>query len=153
MKKQTAKKGSNAFESTIIGASLAGLAATAYFFVGPEGKKNQKAVKSWAIKMKGDVVEKLEAARSVGEPAYHQIIDTVAAKYEKGKKTSPKEIKALAEDLKKHWKTISSIIKTEKPKVVKNVKKVAKSVVKNVNSLKKIRPVVKKVASRSANSK
>ena len=144
MKKQPVKKGSSAVESTVIGASLAGLAAVAYFFLGPEGKKHQKNVKSWAIKMKGDVVEKLEAARSVGEPSYHAIIDSVAAKYEKAKKTSPTEIKALAQDLKKHWKTISSSIKTEKPKTTKTTKTVKKAVKPKPKAKKTNTPIKKK---------
>ena len=111
-----------------IGVGLAGLAATAYFFLGPKGKKHQKHVKAWAIKMKGDVVEKLETAREVSEPVYHKIIDTVAAKYEKGSKASQEEIKELAQDLKKHWKTISNSAQSAKRDVVKNVKKVAKKV-------------------------
>ena len=92
----------------VLGASLAGLAATAYFFFGPEGKQHRLHTKSWAIKMKGDVVEKLEQARALSEPVYHRIIDTVAAKHEKGKKADSKEIKVLAKDLKKHWPTISA---------------------------------------------
>lgn len=124
MKKQTTKKGaSKGAQTAAVTAGVAGLAAAAYFFLGPNGKKNQKAVKSWAIKMKGDVVEKLENAREVGEPVYHQIIDTVAAKYEKGKTTAPAEVQALAQDLKKHWKTISSAITPAKKAVKKPVAK------------------------------
>lgn len=141
MKKQTTKKGSSKTAQTAaVTAGVAGLAAAAYFFLGPNGKKNQKAVKSWAIKMKGDVVEKLEKAREVGEPAYHQIIDTVAAKYEKGKATAPAEVQALAQDLKKHWKTISSAIAPAKPKA----KVVAKKVVKKPAVKKAVKPVAKK---------
>lgn len=141
MKKQTTKKGgSKSAQAAAIGAGVAGLAATAYFFLGPDGKKNQKAVKSWAIKMKGDVVEKLENAREVGEPVYHQIIDTVAAKYEKGKATAPAEVQALAKDLKKHWKTISAAIVPVKPKAKTTAKKTTKKPV----AKKPVRPVAKK---------
>lgn len=128
MKKKVTKKDSNILGSTVVGAGLAGLAAVAYFFLGPEGKKHQKNVKSWAIKMKADVIEKLESARSVvGEPAYQAIIDSVAAKYEKSKKNTPEEIKALADDLKKHWKTISKTVKVEKPITPKKAKTVVRT--------------------------
>ncbi|MEK9153411.1 MAG: hypothetical protein AAB723_02320 [Patescibacteria group bacterium] len=75
-KKTIAKKksGSNAAEMIALGAGLAGLAglaATAYFFLGPKGKQHQKHTKAWAIKMKGDVIEKLETAREISEPVYH----------------------------------------------------------------------------------
>jgi hypothetical protein len=130
MKKKTTGRGSDTAKLVAIGAGLAGLAATAYFFLGPKGKKHQKHFKAWAIKMKGDVVEKLESAREVSEPVYHKIIDSVAAEYAKGKKANQKEIKELAQNLKKHWKTISSSAQSAKRDVVKNVKKVANKAAK-----------------------
>lgn len=126
MKKKTTGGGSSAVKLAVIGTSLAGIAATAYFFFGPKGKKNQKHAKAWAIKMKGDVVEKLEMARDISEPVYHEIIDSVAAEYEKGMKASRGEIKALAQDLKKHWKTISKSAKAVKEDVIRGAKRVAK---------------------------
>jgi len=129
MQNKGAKKGSNIATAAVIGASLAGLAATAYFFFGPKGKANQKHAKAWAIKMKGDVIEKLEMARDISEPIYHEIIDSIAKEYEKGKKASREEIGVLAKDLKKHWKTMSKTakkVKREVEKEVKPAKKVAK---------------------------
>jgi hypothetical protein len=114
MKNKTTSNGSGAVKLAVLGASLAGLAASAYFFFGPNGKKNQKYAKSWAIKMKGDVVEKLEKAKEISEPVYHQIIDMVATKYAKGSKISQIEIDELAKDLKKHWKTMSAVVGTKK---------------------------------------
>jgi hypothetical protein len=113
-------------KSTVLGASLAGLAATAYFFLGPKGKEHQKDAKAWASKMKGDVLKKLETARDISEPVYHKIIDSVAAKHEKGLKSNPKEIRALAQDLKKHWKTISNSARATKRRGPKEAGKVAK---------------------------
>jgi hypothetical protein len=124
MEKKTTKNSSDVVKMAIVGASIAGLAATAYFFFGPKGKQHQKHAKAWAIKMKGDVVEKLEKAREVSEPVYREIIDSVAAEYEKGAKASHEEISELAQDLKKHWKTISNSTRTVK----KSVKRVAKKV-------------------------
>ena len=133
--KKTTKNISKGVNLSFIGASLAGLAAGAYFFLGTEGKKNQKYAKAWAIKMKGDVVEKLEKARTITEPAYHEIIDTVAAKHEKQLNSINKEVKELAGDLKKHWKNISTSAKTAKSDailvknvVVKDSKKVVKEI-------------------------
>ena len=110
----------------VIGASLAGLAATAYFFFGPKGKKRREHAKAWAIKMKGDVVEKLEKAREITEPVYREIIDTVAKEYKKGKKASQPEIEALATDLKKHWKSMSALAIAAKQEVAKDATRVAK---------------------------
>lgn len=111
----------------VIGASLAGLAATAYFFFGPKGKKHRQQTKAWAIKMKGDVVEKLEAAREITEPIYKKIIDVVAREYKKGKKASQPEIEALANDLKKHWKSMSKLAIAAKQEIAKNTSRVIKT--------------------------
>ncbi|MDO8551927.1 MAG: hypothetical protein Q7S01_00170 [bacterium] len=123
MKKSS--KSSGAAKLAVLGASVASLAA-AYFFLGPKGKAHRRQTKAWAIKMKGDVVEKLEKARDVSEPVYREIIDSVAATYEKGKKASREEIKALAQDLKKHWKTIGGSARAVKLEALKGAKKAAK---------------------------
>ena len=125
MAKKTTSGGS-AIKLAVIGATLAGAAAGAYFFFGPKGKKNQKHAKAWAIKMKGDIVEKLEMAKEVSEPVYHEIIDSVASEYQKGMKAGKGEIEELAGDLKKHWKTLSRLAKTAKKDVVKGASAVAK---------------------------
>jgi hypothetical protein len=126
MDKKTNKSGSNLMKLAFVGAALADLAATAYFLIGPGGKQNRKYAKSWAIKMKGDVVEKLEKAQEISEPVYHQLIDSVSAKHEKSKNTDVKDVKALANDLKKHWDTISSAVKPIKKEIVKAAAKAVK---------------------------
>lgn len=123
---QKKKSGSTAVKLTLAGASLAGLAATAYFFLGPKGKTHQKHARAWAIKMKGDVVEKLEMARDVTEPIYHEIVDAVSKDYEKGMKAGKQEIEELASDLKKHWKTISATASGAKREITKEAIIVAK---------------------------
>jgi len=42
---------SKVIKLAVIGASLAGVAATAYFFFGPKGKKHREHAKTWAIKI------------------------------------------------------------------------------------------------------
>ena len=112
MKKKS--NNSKAVKLALVGAGLASLAATAYFFLGPKGKQHRKQARAWAIKMKGDVVEKLETAREMSEPAYRAVVDSVAKMYgkRKGLNVSSKEIQALAKDLKKHWRVISASTRT-----------------------------------------
>jgi hypothetical protein len=126
----------NVVKYAVIGASLAGLAATAYFFFGPKGKKRREHAKAWAIKMKGEVVEKLEKAREITEPVYREIIDMVAKEYKKGKKAGQPEIEALATDLKKHWKSMSALAIAAKQDVAKSASRVAKKVAKKSNRRK-----------------
>lgn len=130
-KKSTPNK-SHVGALTVLGASVAGIAATSYFFLGPKGKKHQQHAKAWAIKMKGDVVEKLESVKEVSEPMYHELIDAVATGYSKGKKASGKEVAELAQHLKKHWKVVSSTASKAGSDVKKSVRKVKKSVTKKV---------------------
>ena len=126
MQKKTAEGGSHtAVKLGIIGASVAGLAA-AYFFLGPKGKQHRAHTKAWAIKMKGDVVEKLENAKDVSESVYREIVDSVADEYTKGKKAGGREISALAQDLKKHWKSLSHSVKSAKRDVSASAVRVAK---------------------------
>lgn len=123
MKKDVKKDKSGAAGAVALGASLAGLAASAYFLLTKDGKEKKKQAKAWAIKMKGDVIEKLENVREISEPVYHQIIDNVAARHEKIKKNGPKEVKELAKDLKKHWSFLSDLasVPKNKPKPEKKV--------------------------------
>lgn len=117
------KQQNNAIKLAAIGAGIAGLAASAYFLFGPKGKKNQKHLKSWAIKMKADVIEKLEKAQEVTEPIYQKIIETVANEYVKKMKAGKEEIEELSNDLKNHWKTIGKTVKATKKKVTSAKKK------------------------------
>lgn len=124
MPKKTNK--SNTVKIAVIGAGLAGLAAAAYFFLGPKGKKHRQHAKEWAIKMKAEVVKKLQTAKEITEPIYREIIDTVAKEYKKGKKASQPEIDALAVDLKKHWQSISKLALAAKQEVISEASRVAK---------------------------
>ncbi len=122
--KKTATKKTMIKRDIAVGAGIAALAAAGYFFFGPKGKSNQKKVKGWMIKMKGEVVEKLESAKEVTEPLFNNMVDTVAETYAKGGKATKKEIADLAKELKSHWKSIAKPVKKiAKKKVAKAVKK------------------------------
>lgn len=109
----------------VLGATIAGGAA-AYFFLGPKGKQHRHHAKAWAIKMKADVIEKLETAQEmINETAYRGIVDTIAEEYKKGRKIGKEEVDALAQELKKHWKTLSGSAATAKRKVSAKAKKTA----------------------------
>lgn len=105
-KKKENKKGMSAGAVVGIGAGVAALAAASYILFGKDGKKNRKAIKGWAVKMKGEIIEKLEEAKEITEPVYHNIIDEVKAKYEKVKNIDQKDIDEVTTEIKKHWKTI-----------------------------------------------
>jgi hypothetical protein len=139
MKKTQTTKGVSTGKVIAIGAGVVAAAALSYYFFGPEGKKNQKKLKGWMVKMKGEVLEKIESAKEMSEHAYHTIVDTVASQY--AKSDSVAEVKAFAENLKKQWKGIAKTATAKKTvkKVMKKVapKKVVKKVAKKVTSKKK----------------
>jgi len=112
-KKKVSKDGLSTGEVVGIGATVAALGAAAYVLFGKDGKKNKKAIKGWAIKMKGEIIEKLEEAQEISEPVYHKIIDTVSAKYAKAKNIDAKDLELAVDEVKKHWKTM---MKDAKPK-------------------------------------
>lgn len=116
MKKESQVK--NVGKAVAVGTGIAALSAAAYVLFGPEGKKNRKVIRGWAIKMKGEVIEKLENAKEISEPIYHDIVNKVSEKYAKVKNVNPEELTKAVEDLRKQWK---NMVRDAKPK-----KKVAK---------------------------
>lgn len=99
----------------LAGLAVAGIAA-GYFLYGKDGAKNRKAIKTWTLRAKADVLEKLEKAKEVSEDTFHSVVDEISTKYgSKVKDISPEEVALFAKDLKKHWKDIKS---TLSPKVV-----------------------------------
>lgn len=113
MANKKTEESSNTLKYTAIGVTLASLAAGAYFFFGPKGKKHQKHAKAWVVKMKGDIIEKLESTKEVTEPIYHAIIDTVATNYRKKIKESQEDIDEIVNDLKKQWKNLDKAVKAK----------------------------------------
>ncbi len=108
------KKTSHAGVAVAVGASAAALGAAAYYLFGPHGKQHRTKAQGWMIKMKGEVVERLEDLKEVSEPVYNQVVEAVAAKYAKESKTSKKDILALAADLKKGWRSIVASTQSKK---------------------------------------
>ena len=129
-----------------VAAGVAAIAAAGYFLFGPNGKNNRKVIKGWTVKMKGEVLEKIEKLKEITPVMYDTIIDEVAQKYAKLKHVNQEEIAIVTADLKKYWKVISRDVKakqggakkkvTQAKKVVKKtVKKVAKTVAKEATKV------------------
>ncbi len=131
MKKNT-KKGISTGSVVAIGAGVAALAAASYYFFGPQGQKHRKTAKGWMLKMKAEIVEKMEGAKEMTQSAYDTIVDTVAAKYNKYP-----EAAAMVNLLKKQWKGIASSTKTGKKAVKKTVAKAVKKVTPKKTTSKK----------------
>jgi hypothetical protein len=93
-----------------MGAGLAALAAAtagAVFLYGTDaGKKKRKQISSWMLKMKADVMDKMENMKDWTEDAYYAAVDAVGDRYKNLKNIDPTEVAILVADLKRHWKTI-----------------------------------------------
>lgn len=101
------------------GVTVAALTAAGYILFGPDGKKNRRKINSWAVKMKGDIIEKFEEAKELTEPIFHGIVDEVAKKYKERKEVSREEIDELVADMKKHWKEMARDAKKAAKKSVR----------------------------------
>ncbi len=114
-------------------------AAGAYFLYGSKNAaRNRKVVKSWMLKAKAEVLEKLEQAQDMTQEEYEQLIDTVSNTYKDVKNASKVDLSGFKKEMKEHWKQIA---KTAVPKKKAVVKKVAAKVEKEI-----VKPVAKVVA-------
>lgn len=100
---------------------LAATIAGAFFLYGTKaGKKERTKIKGWAVKAKGEVLEKLEKMAHLDEKKYKQIVDTVSKKYLAVKSISNKEVEDFSKDLKRHWvhieKEVTKELKAKKKK-------------------------------------
>lgn len=119
----------NLGKAIAVGAGVAAMSAAAYVLFGPEGKHNRKKIQGWAVKMKGEIIEKLEDSQEITENIYNKIVDQVSEKYAKAKGLSMEEVQAVVDDLRKHWKTLVKDTKS-KTATVKKVASKAKTVAK-----------------------
>jgi len=132
MAKKTTKKTELSTEQKIgvgVGLTAAAVAAAgAYFLYGSEkAAKNRKTVKSWALKAKAEVLEKLEDAKEMTAEEYEALIAAVAGTYAGVKGATKKDLKEFASEMQDHWKAIEKAGKTKKKEVTKAVKQVTKT--------------------------
>lgn len=134
-----------------VGLTTAAVAAAgAYFLYGSKNAaKNRKTVKSWMLKAKAEVLEKLEDAKEMSQEEYEALIGTVAGTYSELKNASRVDIKAFKDEMTDHWKAIEKHGKKRK----QAVKKVAKKVAKKAAPKKAAKKVVKKAATKAAPKK
>ncbi len=88
-------------------AAIAAAAAGAFFLYGTkEGAKQRKKIRGWGLRMKGEVLEKMEQMKEVSEDKYQEIVDSVAKRYQGLKSVDPEEVTLLVKELKSHWRSI-----------------------------------------------
>ncbi len=147
MKKKTQKDSLSAGNVAAVGAGVVALAAASYYFFGPEGKKNRNSLKGWMIKMKGEIIEKMEDAKDLTEDVYAKIVDVVSAKYAKAGKVSEMEIRMFSDMLKAQWKGITKVHAKSSGAKKAPAKKAASAA---KSAVKKAKSAVKKAAKKAS---
>jgi hypothetical protein len=106
------KNTSGTGKKVAVGIAMVAAAAGAYFLYGTEaGKKTSKKIKGWALKAKGEVLEKLENLKEVSQEKYDSIVEAVSSKYQKVKNVDQAELATMIKELKGHWKNIKKQLK------------------------------------------
>ncbi len=124
------KKQSAAKTAIEVGAGLAVAAAAAgagyYFYGDKHAKKHRAAASKWAKGMKADVVKEAKKLKKVDQKAVAAIVDKAAAAYATAKSVDKADVKAAAQELKKHWKMVQAELQKSGKKVVKAAKSAKK---------------------------
>ena len=114
-----------------IGVGITAAAAAAvgtYFLYGSEdAEKNRKKVRSWMLKAKADVLERLERAQEMTKEEYEEVVNTIGAAYADLQDASKKDIKEFKDEMKAHWQTIEKYAKKAPNKAKKSAKKATKT--------------------------
>ena len=98
----------------IIGAGIGLAALTAagiYFLYGKKGAKNRERVYGWALKMKGEVLEKIESMKKIDRETYLRMVDKIAERYARKESISASELQHLTVELKNAWTLIDKNLK------------------------------------------
>lgn len=113
-KSQESEGMSGTQKGVLVGAGIAALVAAAagtYFLYGSkDAGKRRKQIRGWALKAKGEILEKLESLSEVSEEIYHRIVKEVADRYEGLKHIEPSELKEFRSELQTNWGKIKKEI-------------------------------------------
>jgi len=95
-----------------ITAAVAAAAGGFFLYGSKNAAKNRKAVKSWALKAKAEVLEGIEKAKDMSQEEYEQLVDTVVGTYVTAKSASRNELGDFRKEMKSHWQ---GLVKTAAP--------------------------------------
>ena len=99
-----------------IATGVTGLLAAAtlgahFLFNTKKGKQSLKHMRSWAFRMKSELLDRLEKAKEVNKDVYDRVVDELATKYQKVKGMTVAEVTEIAQELKGQWKYVQGEIK------------------------------------------
>ncbi|MBP6884209.1 MAG: YtxH domain-containing protein [Candidatus Pacebacteria bacterium] len=114
------KSGSNAGKVLAVSIGIAAVSAAAYLLMGKNGKTNRKNLKGWMLKMKGEVVEKLEKMKEVTEEKFENVVSDISEKYRAMSHVDSDDLEKEVKLLRSDWKALVKKHKSGIRKVVKN---------------------------------
>lgn len=86
------------------GIGLAAVAALgAYFLNGERGEKNRQMAAGWVLRMKSEVLKKVEGVKEINKEEYYRIVDEIAQRCAKLGKIGAAELEHLTKELKGAW--------------------------------------------------
>ncbi len=107
MAKEIKKEGSSVKKGLAVCVAVIasiGAIACSYFLYGTkEGAKKRKAIKGWALKAKGEVLEKVESIKDITEEKYVAAVNSVMKKYQNLKEKYGDEADMLSKELTSYW--------------------------------------------------
>ena len=150
-KKKKPEISNNQKIATGVGLTAAAVAAAgAYFLYGSkDGAKNRNTVKSWALKAKAEVLERMEDAKKMTKEEYEDMVHAVTDTYAGVKGATKKDLVEFAAEMKDHWDVIEDAATKKKKDVQKSVKKVTKAAKKTSAAKKTAKKAVKQAAKKT----
>jgi len=132
------------FKNMSIGGIASVIAGAYYLYGSRDGEAKRKQISAWTLKMKGEVLEKIEKLKEVSEPKYKEIVKAVSAKYAKIDKG---ELKKVVDELHNTWNKMKKEVNDE---IAKKKAVMEKENSKMKNTSKKVTPkaAVKKPATK-----
>ena len=86
-------------------------AAGADFLYGEKGARNRAKISGWTLKMKGEILEKIGAMKTIDRETYIRLVDKVAERYTKLDTVTTAELQHLTVELKNAWAHINKELK------------------------------------------
>ena len=140
-KKTSTKKSLSGEQKVGIGIGLTAAAVAAagtYFLYGSKNaSKNRKAVKGWALRAKGEVLEALEKAEHLTEKEFDALIASVGKSYGKLSHVSKNDVDSFKKEMLSHWKQLSKTVGSATKKAKKSARKTVKRATKSAKKVAK----------------
>lgn len=140
------------FKNMTIGAIASTIAGAYYLYGSPQGEARRKQVSAWAVKMKGEALDKIEKLKEISEPKYKEIVKTVSEKY---KNVDKGELKKVVDDMYSTWnkmkKEVSAQVAAKAAQIAKEKNAMAKT--KTVKAVSKKAGAVKVAVKKAVTKK